>query len=229
MHTVRAVAGCPSRLLWWGVAAADPHRRQDLLAHILDHLRTHPLQSVTFRGLAEALGESTFVLVYHFGSKERLLEAAMDAIDHRQSEMVEGDPRTIRPDELREWATRAWSWRLTDVNRDFQRLEFEAALLRTRDGVVRPHAIASVAAWRSFGLTWMVAHGVPEDVAVDTADLLQAASYGLQFDFVISGDRVRALRGFEALVDAFVPRIRPWLDLPDRPRAPGSPDRRPAA
>jgi AcrR family transcriptional regulator len=211
------------------VAAADPHRRQDLLAHILDHLRTHPLQSVTFRGLAEALGESTFVLVYHFGSKERLLEAAMDAIDHRQSEMVEGDPRTIRPDELREWATRAWSWRLTDVNRDFQRLEFEAALLRTRDGVVRPHAIASVAAWRSFGLTWMVAHGVPEDVAVDTADLLQAASYGLQFDFVISGDRVRALRGFEALVDAFVPRIRPWLDLPDRPRAPGSPDRRPAA
>jgi AcrR family transcriptional regulator len=184
---------------------------------------------VTFRGLAEALGESTFVLVYHFGSKERLLEAAMDAIDHRQSEMVEGDPRTIRPDELREWATRAWSWRLTDVNRDFQRLEFEAALLRTRDGVVRPHAIASVAAWRSFGLTWMVAHGVPEDVAVDTADLLQAASYGLQFDFVISGDRVRALRGFEALVDAFVPRIRPWLDLPDRPRAPGSPDRHPAA
>jgi AcrR family transcriptional regulator len=211
------------------VAAADPHRRQDLLAHILDHLRTHPLQSVTFRGLAEALGESTFVLVYHFGSKARLLEAVMDAIDHRQSEMVEGDPRTIRPEELRAWATRAWSWRLTDVNRDFQRLEFEAALLRTRDGVMRPHAIASVAAWRSFGLTWMVAHGVPEDVAVDTADLLQAASYGLQFDFVISGDRVRAMRGFEALVDAFVPRIRPWLDLPDRPRAPDSPDRHPAA
>jgi AcrR family transcriptional regulator len=201
------------------VAAADPHRRQDLLAHILDHLRTHPLQSVTFRGLAEALGESTFVLVYHFGSKERLL----------QTEMVAGDPRTIPATELRAWATQAWSWRLTDVNRDFQRLEFEAALLRTRDGVVRPHAIASVAAWRRFGLTWMIAHGVPEDVAVDTADLLQAASYGLQFDFVISGDRVRALRGFEALVDAFVPRIRPWLDLPDRPRAPGSPDRRPAA
>ncbi|MFT2691122.1 TetR/AcrR family transcriptional regulator [Clavibacter zhangzhiyongii] len=63
------------------MAAPDPHRRQDLLAHILDHLRTHPLQSVTFRGLADALGESTFVLVYHFGSKERLLEAAMDAID----------------------------------------------------------------------------------------------------------------------------------------------------
>lgn len=74
------------------MAAPDPHRRQDLLAHILDHLRAHPLQSVTFRGLADALGESTFVLVYHFGSKERLLEAAMDAIDHRQAEMVEGDP-----------------------------------------------------------------------------------------------------------------------------------------
>lgn len=71
----------------------------------------------------------------------------------------------------------------------------------------------------------MVTHGVPEDVAIDTADLLQAGSCGLQLDFVISGDRVRAMRGFEALVDAFVPRIRPWLDLPDRPRPPGSPDR----
>lgn len=207
------------------MAAPDPHRRQDLLAHILDHLRAHPLQSVTFRGLADALGESTFVLVYHFGTKERLLEAAMEAIDVRQAEMVEGDPRTIPATELRAWSTQAWRWRLTDVNRDFQRLEFEAALLRTRDGMVRPHAIASVAAWRRFGLEWMVAHDVPEDVAVDTADLLQAGSYGLQFDFVISGDRVRAMRGFEALVDAFVPRIRPWLDLPDRPRAPGSPDR----
>ncbi|MFT7712290.1 TetR/AcrR family transcriptional regulator [Clavibacter tessellarius] len=207
------------------MAAPDPHRRQDLLAHILDHLRAHPLQSVTFRGLADALGESTFVLVYHFGTKERLLDAAMEAIDARQAEMVEGDPRTIPATELRAWATQAWRWRLTDVNRDFQRLEFEAALLRTRDGMVRPHAIASVAAWRRFGLEWMVAHDVPEDVAIDTADLLQAGSYGLQFDFVISGDRVRAMRGFEALVDAFVPRIRPWLDLPDRPRAPGSPDR----
>jgi AcrR family transcriptional regulator len=211
------------------VAAPDPHRRQDLLAHILDHLRTHPLQSVTFRGLAEALGESTFVLVYHFGSKERLLEAAMDAMDHRQAEMVEGDPRTIRPDELREWATRAWSWRLTDVNRDFQRLEFEAALLRTRDGVVRPHAIASVAAWRRFGLEWMLAHGVPEPVASDTADLLQAGSYGLQFDFVISGDRDRALRGFEALIDSFAPRIEPWLDLTEQPGQSGPPEPPPAA
>jgi AcrR family transcriptional regulator len=174
------------------VAAPDPHRRDDLLAHILDHLRTHPLQSVTFRGLADALGESTFVLVYHFGSKDALLEAAMDAIDQRQGEMVEGDPRTIRSDQLREWATRAWSWRLTDVNRDFQRLEFEAALLRSRD---------------------VLGHAVGEDVAVDTADLLQAGSYGLQFDFVISGDRDRAMRGFEALIDAFTPRIEPWLDL----------------
>ncbi|WP_445442369.1 TetR/AcrR family transcriptional regulator [Clavibacter sp. km1a] len=195
------------------MAAHDPHRRDDLLAHILDHLRTHPLQSVTFRGLADALGESTFVLVYHFGSKDALLEAAMDAIDRRQGEMVEGDPRTIRTDQLREWTTRAWSWRLTDVNRDFQRLEFEAALLRSRDGIVRPHAIASVTAWRSFALEWMLAHGVPDDVAVDTADLLQAGCYGLQFDFVISGDRDRAMRGFEALIDAFTPRIEPWNDL----------------
>nr|WP_228512577.1 TetR/AcrR family transcriptional regulator [Clavibacter sp. VKM Ac-2872] len=200
-----------------------------MLAHILDHLRAHPLQSVTFRGLADALGESTFVLVYHFGSKERLLEAAMDAIDQRQAEMVEGDPREIRPDQLREWTTRAWSWRLTDVNRDFQRLEFEAALLRTRDGVVRPDAIASVSAWRRFGLEWMRAHGVPEEVALDTADLLQAGSSGLQFDFVISGDRDRAMRGFEALIDAFIPRIQPWLDQAEEARPPGAPERPPAA
>ena len=184
---------------------------------------------MTFRGLADALGESTFVLVYHFGSKERLLEAAMEAIDQRQAEMVEGDPRTIRADQLREWTTRAWRWRLTDVNRDFQRLEFEAALLRTRDGVVRPDAIASVSSWRRFALEWMLAHGVPDDVAVDTADLLQAGSYGLQFDFVISGDRERAMRGFEALIDAFTPRIQPWLDLAEAQAPSATPERPPAA
>ncbi len=31
------------------------------------------------------------------------------------------------------------------------------------------------------------------------------------------------MRGFETLIDAFTPRIQPWLDLAARPEAPGAP------
>jgi len=51
-------------------ACADPARcHRTLLSAILDYLMDKTLAELTFRSLAEGLGISAYVLVYHFGSR----------------------------------------------------------------------------------------------------------------------------------------------------------------
>lgn len=52
---------------------AKPERKAELLSAILDYLMDRTLAELTFRSLAEGLGISTYVLVYHFGSREQLV------------------------------------------------------------------------------------------------------------------------------------------------------------
>ena len=47
---------------------ARPERKSELLSAILDYLMDKTLAELTFRSLADGLGVSSYVLVYHFGT-----------------------------------------------------------------------------------------------------------------------------------------------------------------
>ena len=69
----------------------DPLRKPQLLAEILDYLLDKSLASVSFRTIAQALGFSTYTLVYHFGSRAQLMREIMEAVTERQDAVVTRD------------------------------------------------------------------------------------------------------------------------------------------
>src|ERR1700690_2740747 len=59
------------------VRVADEHRPAELLDAILGYLVKHEVADVSLRPLAKAVGSSPRVLLYYFGSKEKLLAQAI--------------------------------------------------------------------------------------------------------------------------------------------------------
>ena len=62
-------------------------RKAELLAAILDYLMDKTLAELTFRSLAEGLGMSAYVLVYHFGSRDQLINDIVVSIESRLDRM----------------------------------------------------------------------------------------------------------------------------------------------
>src|SRR2546429_9461178 len=73
----------------------DPERRDRTLGQVADYVLEHGLEGVSLRPLAAALGTSTRMLLYDFGSKEALLDEALAEIRRRLAERlaeVQGGP-----------------------------------------------------------------------------------------------------------------------------------------
>ena len=62
-------------------------RKAELLAAILDYLMDKTLAELTFRSLAEGLGMSAYVLVYHFGTRDQLINDIVVSIESRLDRM----------------------------------------------------------------------------------------------------------------------------------------------
>src|ERR1019366_7207370 len=108
----------------------DPSRKPQLLSEILEYLLGRSLASVSFRTIAQALGVSTYTLVYHFGTREELLSEIVAAVSTRAT-AIEGELITS-PDTLETYCAgleSSWQWTLQPRNRQLQRLEFEASLI----------------------------------------------------------------------------------------------------
>src|SRR5476649_1125876 len=109
---------------------SDPLRKPQLMAEILDYLLDKSLASVSFRTIAQALGFSTYTLVYHFGTRDQLLSEIVAAVSTRTAAVEVQLLET--PDTLETYFhgfEESWAWTLQPRNRQLQRLEFEASLI----------------------------------------------------------------------------------------------------
>lgn len=60
-----------------------PEQREAFLSGAVEHVLRHGVGGLSLRPLAAALGTSDRMLLYYFGSRERLLEAILDLVDDR--------------------------------------------------------------------------------------------------------------------------------------------------
>ncbi|HJW09020.1 MAG TPA: TetR/AcrR family transcriptional regulator [Holophagaceae bacterium] len=73
-------------------------RRTELLEKTLEYLLEHGVADLSLRPLAESIGTSARLLIYHFGSKERLIAAAMEQVRLRfQASFAAPEPRRRKP------------------------------------------------------------------------------------------------------------------------------------
>ena len=175
----------------------DPLRKPQLLGEILEYLLDKSLASVSFRTIAQALGCSTYTLVYHFGSREQLLSEIVAAVSTRATvidDLMRDASNTL--DRYFSGLEESWKWTLQPRNRQLQRLEFEASLIEALEPSTHTFSRSLFETWQRIGRDALTSLGIKPAAAELEARLVVDTFYGIQYDFVLNGDAAPATRAF---------------------------------
>jgi AcrR family transcriptional regulator len=164
--------------------------REVLLTRAIGHFAEHGVGDTSLRALAEAIGTSHRMLIYHFGSRDGLLAAVVDTVEQgaretlaRMVEEAKDDPDPLEAG-LRYWHL------VTDEALIYGPLFFELSSHAMLD---LPHAAdlreRLVSTWLTSLEAMWTARGVPKVAARQQARLDLAVSRGLLHDLLLTGDR----------------------------------------
>lgn len=182
--------------------------RERLLNAAIAYVAEHGIGELSLRQLAGALGTSHRMLVYHFGSKEGLLVAVVQAVEARQRKAV-AELAEAAHLPFTEQARRMWQ-RLADPTLwPHERLFFEIYGQALQG---RPHTGALldgiVTDWLAPLTDLCIAQGVPPQQATAAARLGVAVTRGLLLDLLATGDQEAVGKAMELFIEMFT-RIEP--------------------
>jgi AcrR family transcriptional regulator len=178
-----------------GPAGASTHQR--LLDAAIDHFARQGIGDTSLRGIAEALGTSHRMLIYHFGSREGLLAEVTREVEARQrTAMTVTYDAGLPPLEA---AAKYWEdtvEKTLQYGPLFFELTAHAMQGREHATVLREELIA---AWLPPLTELCRAIGIPEGEARTHARLALGAARGLLLDLLVSGEREEVSRAADLL------------------------------
>ena len=182
--------------------------REALLGRAIGHFAEHGVGDTSLRALAEAIGTSHRMLIYHFGSRDGLLAAVVDIVEQGARDTLARMVAEAKddPDPL-EAGLRYWHL-VTDEALVYGPLFFELSSHAMLD---LPHAAGLrerlVSTWLvSLEAMW-TARGVPRLAARQQARLDLAVSRGLLHDLLLTGDRRAVDRAMQQYAGEAVARL----------------------
>jgi AcrR family transcriptional regulator len=182
--------------------------RDALLARAIGHFAEHGVGDTSLRALAEAIGTSHRMLIYHFGSRDGLLAAVVDIVEQGARDTLARMVAEAKddPDPL-EAGLRYWHL-VTDEALVYGPLFFELSSHAMLD---LPYAAGLrerlVSTWLvSLEAMW-TARGVPRLAARQQARLDLAVSRGLLHDLLLTGDRRAVDRAMQQYAGEAVDRL----------------------
>ncbi|MGY4773318.1 TetR/AcrR family transcriptional regulator [Kribbella sp. CWNU-51] len=162
--------------------------RESLLSDAVEHFAKNGIGDASLRSIAGSIGTSHRMLIYHFGSREGLLAEVVRTVEQQQRDLLATLSRTDRP--IAEQADEFWR-RVTEAALIYGPLFFELSAHAMQD---LPHTEALkgdlISVWLPPLIDLCVRAGIPPDEAPAYARLGLAASRGLLFDLLLTGDRV---------------------------------------
>jgi AcrR family transcriptional regulator len=147
----------------------NPTRKSETLDRAAGYVLDRGLAGLSLRPLAAALGTSPRMLLYDFGSKQRLIADVLAEIRRREERLLDADVRTLED---------VWAWISAPEREPFLRLFFEVYIDALKDGDASP----LVEDWLAF---------LSSRVDESTATLLIAVVRGLLLDRLATGDEER--------------------------------------
>jgi AcrR family transcriptional regulator len=182
--------------------------RDALLARAIGHFAEHGVGDTSLRALAEAIGTSHRMLIYHFDSRDGLLAAVVDIVEQGARDTLARMVAEAKddPDPL-EAGLRYWHL-VTDEALVYGPLFFELSSHAMLD---LPYAAGLrerlVSTWLvSLEAMW-TARGVPRLAARQQARLDLAVSRGLLHDLLLTGDRRAVDRAMQQYAGEAVDRL----------------------
>jgi AcrR family transcriptional regulator len=188
-----------------GTPVEPPRAR--LLAAAVEYLQAHGLGDLSLRELAGAIGTSHRMLIYHFGSKEGLLVAVVQAVEAQQRDFLArlvADPATGPVG-----AMRAMWRRLADPGLwPSERLFFEiySQALQGRPGT-EGFLDRITDDWIDLAAEYSVQLGAARETARADARLSVAVGRGLLLDLLATGDLAQADQAFERFIELCEPEL----------------------
>ena len=178
------------------MAGVNPRER--LLNAAIDHIAERGISDLSLRQLAAAIGSSHRMLIHHFGGREGLLVAVVQAVEQRQRDLLEDvvpDPMATPGDAMRAWWRHISDPSLWPNERLFfeiygQALQGRPGTTELLDGIID--------AWLEPSATIFTQLGFPDGTAA--ARLGIAVTRGLLLDLLATGDRA----GVDAAVEAWI-------------------------
>ncbi|KQO62366.1 TetR/AcrR family transcriptional regulator [Curtobacterium sp. Leaf261] len=159
----------------------DPTLKPAIVEKVAAHLRTTPVEAVSVRGLGRVLGTSAYPIVYHFGSREALLDAVVEHLAQK-SASAELDP-DADVDALAGYLVACYGG-LDETDRALAaRLTFELGSVeslgdRTMHRAMHQRQVEVVAAWCKH-------HGVEPAQAEQSANDAVLAARGVQWGWLL--------------------------------------------
>jgi AcrR family transcriptional regulator len=171
-------------------------RKAVLLESLIAYLVKRGIADVSLRPMAAAVGTSARLLIFHFGSKERLLLEVLDEMQARlQRSLAQllAEPSPGRTAPLRQF----WDWALKDANFAQLRVMYQLHILAAQD-----HKAYGRYLGRN-SLNWLELLQTvlkPSHRSSALASLMVAVFDGLFIEVVSTGHRRRA----SAAIDEFI-------------------------
>src|SRR3954465_7790959 len=145
------------------MAGVNPRER--LLDAAIDHIAQRGISDLSLRELAKAIGSSHRMLIHHFGGREGLLVAVVQAVEQRQRDSLQDvvpDPEASPAGALRTWWRHICDPSLWPNERLFfelygQALQGRPGTTELLDGIVE--------SWIEPMAAYAMAHGPPESTA----------------------------------------------------------------
>ena len=180
-------------------------RRDELIAMSLDYLLEHGVAGLSLRPLAQKIGTSARLLVYHFGSKDGLITAVMDEVRARIQKSFAGLLMDSRTKPSGRVIHAFWAWMIHPANVRYLRLLFEVQVLAMQN----PARYARYLERTSTSWLEIIEASLPpskENRVVAT--LCTAVVDGLLLEYLSSGDDQRTTKALDFFSDLMKARAR---------------------
>lgn len=191
----------------------DPDRREELLEAVIQYLLKHGISELSLRPLARAVGSSGRGLLYHFASKEGLIQAVFSHLRERQrTSYTRMIPPSFLP--LSAGCREIWDAMTTPETEAHFRLFLEAYSLALRHPArFRTFLHHVLEDWLQFFSAPLRKLGFSQDDARAIGTVMLSGYRGFMLDYCVSHDRKRLDRAFalwlQALDSLAVPRKNP--------------------
>ena len=180
------------------MAATRPSRREQLLEATVEYLLAHGVNGLSLRPLAAAIGTKARLLIYHFGSRDELVSAAMAVVLRR---VQLGFLATQSEASLDRTLMGFWRATFDEENEPYVRLMLEVHGLAAHDpDLFGEYRRAALESWTSLIAERLRKRNRTARRRHDLATLIVAVVDGLLLAYLATGDRARTTRALQLFI-----------------------------
>jgi AcrR family transcriptional regulator len=188
-------------------------RKAELLDALIAYLQRHGLADLSLRPMAAATGTSARLLIFHFGSKERLLTEVLEEMQARLQRSFIALLSANKPGARRVPLMRAyWDWATGKENYAYHRLLYQLHILAAQDPVTYKRYLKR----NSTNWLELVQPALPASQQTPAFATLYGAVFdGLFIELMSTGDHQRTTKALEE----FIQMARKQIEAPKRSRS----------